>query len=193
MAEDILSNSGLAEAGTMVKAGAPKARPAAGKALTFAPSCELMTLPPRSVLVMRFRSTAADLPRGFFHRYESMLRYARQYGQQPVSPPFAFYDNIDGNAADVEAGIAIASDIDGSGDILVTHLPGMTVAALVHEGAYANIEASYFRLLEWMHEQGLARSGRFMETYLNSPLETPESRLLTQIMAPVGPRSANDE
>jgi hypothetical protein len=32
-----------------------------------------------------------------------------------------------------------------------------------------------------------------METYLNSPLETPESRLLTQIMAPVGPRSANDE
>jgi effector-binding domain-containing protein len=188
-----LSNSGLAETGMNAKAGARQARRVAGKALTFAPTCELITLPPRSVLVMRFRSTAADLPRGFFHRYESMVRYAKQRGQQPVSPPFAFYDNIDGNAADVEAGVAIASDMDGCGDMLVTHLPGMTVAALIHEGAYANIETSYFRLLEWMHEQGFARSGRFMEAYLNSPLETPESRLLTQIMAPVGPRSANDE
>jgi effector-binding domain-containing protein len=187
----MVSNSGLAEAGS-AKAGARQARQVAGKTLAPAPSCELLTLPPRSVLVMRFRSTAADLPRGFFHRYESMVRYARQHGQQPVSPPFALYDNIDGNAADVEAGVAIAADVDGCGDMLVAHLPGMTVAALIHQGAYADIETSYFKLLEWMHREGFTRSGRFMEMYLNSPLDTPDSRLLTQIMAPVGPRSAND-
>jgi effector-binding domain-containing protein len=183
----------LAEARPSKVASARNQRGVIDRAPKVASSCELITLPPRSVLVMRFRSTAADLPRGFFHRYERMAEYARQHGQEPMSAPFALYDNNDGNAADVEAGVVIASDIEASPDMRVMHLPGMTVAVLTHAGAYANIEASYYRLLEWMHEQGLERSGRFMETYLNSPLDTPDDDLRTLIMAPVGPRSANDE
>jgi effector-binding domain-containing protein len=182
----------LAEARPAKVAVERDGRVAAGKARKIVAPVVLITLPPRLVLVMRFRAMLADLPRGFFHRYEVLARYAREHGQQLVSPPFALYDNIDDNAADVEAGVAIESDIAGSGDVLVTHLPGTPVAALIHEGAYANIETSYFKLLEWMHEQGLERSGRFMETYLNSPLDTPDKDLRTQIMAPVGPRSAND-
>jgi effector-binding domain-containing protein len=189
--EVVLNNMGFA--GALADKAARDVRAAAGKARKVATPCWLVTLPPRTALVMRFRSPAADLPRGFFHRYEQMTRYARQRGQEPQSPPFALYDNIDGNAADVEAGIAIPSDIDGVDDIRVTHFPGMTVAALIHEGAYENIEASYFALLQWMHEQGLERTGRFMEMYLNNPLDTPDHDLRTQIMAPVGPRSANDQ
>lgn len=154
--------------------------------------CELVTLAPRSVLVMRFRSTAADLPRGFFHRYEAMQRYLSERGFAPSSDPFAIYDNVDGNAADVEAGFVVPAEVEGSGDMLVKRLPGATVAAMVHSGDYANIEPSYFELLEWVHERGMERSGRFMETYLNSPLDTPAERLRTQIMVPVGPQSAND-
>lgn len=154
--------------------------------------CELVTLAPRSVLVMRFRSTAADLPRGFFHRYEAMRRYLSECGQEPLSPPFAIYDNVDGNAADVEAGFVVAAEVEGSGDMQVKRLPGATVAAMTHAGDYGNIEPSYFELLAWVHELDMARSGRFMETYLNSPLDTPTERLRTQIMVPVGPQSAND-
>lgn len=158
----------------------------------FGEPCELVTLAPRSVLVMRFRSTAADLPRGFFHRYDAMLRCLSEQGQAPLSEPFAIYDNVDGNAADVEAGFVVASEVQGSGDMIVKQLPGATVAVLVHSGDYSNIEPSYFRLLEWVNELGLERSGRFMETYLNSPLDTPSERLRTQLMVPVGPQSAND-
>jgi effector-binding domain-containing protein len=141
---------------------------------------------------MRFRSTAADMPRGFYHRYTTMLEHLSARGLTPVSPPFAIYDNIDGNAADVEAGFVIEGDISGAGDMRVVELPGATVVALTHAGDYSKIEPSYFRLLEWMHELGLKRTGRYMEMYLNSPLESPDAELRTQIMAPVGPQSAND-
>ena len=154
--------------------------------------CELITLAPRTVLVMRFRSTAADMPRGFFHRYEAMQRYLSEQGRAPLSEPFAIYDNVDGNAADVEAGFVVSSGVESSGDMLVKRLPGATVAAMVHAGDYASIEPSYFALLEWLHQLGMARSGRFMETYLNNPLVTPTDSLRTQIMVPVGPQSAND-
>ena len=121
-----------------------------------------------------------------------MQRYLSEQGRAPLSEPFAIYDNVDGNAADVEAGFVVSSGVESSGDMLVKRLPGATVAAMVHAGDYASIEPSYFALLEWLHQLGMARSGRFMETYLNNPLVTPTDRLRTQIMVPVGPQSAND-
>jgi effector-binding domain-containing protein len=121
-----------------------------------------------------------------------MLRCSSEQGYAPLSAPFAIYDNVDGNAADVEAGFVVSAQVEASGDMHIERLPGATVAAMVHVGDYSNIEPSYFRLLEWMHELGMARSGRFMETYLNSPLDTPTERLRTQIMVPVGPQTAND-
>lgn len=169
-----------------------RARAALRSEVNVAEPCELVTLAPRSVLVMRFRSTAADLPRGFFHRYDAMLRYLHEQGCAPLSAPFAIYDNVDGNAADVEAGFVVPSHVQGSGDMQVKQLPGATVAVMVHAGDYSDIEPSYFRVLEWMHELGMERSGRFMETYLNSPTDTPTERLRTQLMVPVGPQSAND-
>jgi effector-binding domain-containing protein len=195
--EVLLNNVGLADVGApssqQAKASArQRARITPHSDVHLAEPCELVTLAPRSVLVMRFRSTAADLPRGFFHRYDAMRRYLSEQGQAPLSAPFAIYDNVDGNAADVEAGFVVSSDAQGSGEMLVKQLPGATVAVMVHAGDYSSIEPSYFRLLEWMHELGMERSGRFMETYLNSPMDTPTERLRTQLMVPVGPQSAND-
>jgi effector-binding domain-containing protein len=191
--EVIVNESSLAEA-LKPKAWASRRAPARARseAARDLEPCELLTLAPRSVLVMSFRSTAAELPRGFFHRYASMTRYALEHGQPPASAPFAIYENNDGNAADVEAGFTIAADIESSASMLVKHLPGATVAALTHRGAYSDIEPSYFRLLEWMHDSGLRRAGRFMEVYLNSPVDTPDGELLTQIMVPVGAEAAND-
>jgi effector-binding domain-containing protein len=194
--ETVCSNSSFAEAGPLkAVVGARYGREAARRHLeqALAEECELKTLAPRLVLMMRFRAPASELPRAFFRRYESMLQYLEQQGQAPVGHPFAIYDNIDDNAADVQAGFVIESDVAASGDMIVTRLPGATVAALTHEGAYENIEPSYFKLLQWAHERGLTRSGRFMETYSNSPIDTPDSELRTQIMVPVGPQSANDQ
>jgi effector-binding domain-containing protein len=193
--EVLLSNVGLADAGlasSQQTKATRQTRVARPNEVNVAEPCELVTLAPRSVLSMRFRSTAADLPRGFFHRYDAMRSYLREQGHVPLSAPFAIYDNVDGNAADVEAGFVVSSEVQGCGDMLVKQLPGATVAVLVHAGDYSNIEPSYFRVLEWMNELGLERSGRFMEAYLNSPLDTPTERLRTQLMVPVGPQSAND-
>lgn len=153
---------------------------------------ELVTLAPRSAVVMRLRSTAADLPRGFFHRYELIARHLREHGLEPASDPFAIYDNVDGNAADVVAGFVVDGEARSGDGILVEHMPGVTMATLLHRGAYSNIEASYYRLLECIHARGLTRSGRFMETYLSNPFETADEDLRTMLMVPVGPLSAND-
>ena len=167
---------------------------AAARAMPVATEpCELLSLEPRTVLTMRFRSTASDLPRGFFHRYAAMMQYSSEHGQAPASEPFAIYDNNDGNAADVEAGFTIQPGMPASSDMRVVELPAMTVATLTHVGPYSKIEPTYFKLLEWMHERGLTRAGRFMEVYLNSPVDTTDAELRTQIMVPVTQPSANDQ
>jgi effector-binding domain-containing protein len=193
--EAVFGRSKLAEVGISKAIGARYGRETARRRIEqeLPGACELKTLAPRSVLLMRFRAPASELPRAFFRRYASMLQYLKQHGQTPVGHPFAIYDNMDDNAADVQAGFVIDRDLAPSGEMIVTRLPGATVAALTHQGAYESIEPSYFRLLQWAHERGLARSGRFMETYLNSPIDTPDSELRTQIMVPVGPQSANDQ
>lgn len=187
-----MNNVGVAAASA--KGAAARSAPAVAprSEVGLAKPCELITLAPRAALVMRFRSPAAELPRGFFHRYEAMTRYLSARGQKPLSVPFAIYDNVDANAADVEAGFVVAPELASSGDMLVKQLPGVTVAALTHVGDYSGIEPSYFKLLEWVHELGMVRSGRFMECYTNNPLQTPSEALRTQVMVPVGPRSAND-
>jgi hypothetical protein len=103
--EVLLNNVGLADASTASsqpsKALSRQRTRALHSEANVAEPCELVTLAPRSVLVMRFRSTAADLPRGFFHRYDAMRRYLREQGHAPLSAPFAIYDNVDGNAVPV--------------------------------------------------------------------------------------------
>jgi effector-binding domain-containing protein len=152
---------------------------------TFSERCELEDLPPQPALVMRFRAAAAGLPHRFFERYSTIVGYLNQLGRAPVSPPFAIYGNIDANAVDVEAGFAIAADIAGEGNLIRSGLPGGHVATLVHVGDYIHIDASYDKLLTWIEQRGLKRNGPFMESYLNSPIDTPGLEIRTKILLSV--------
>jgi effector-binding domain-containing protein len=148
-------------------------------------ACVLEQVAPQSAVVMRFRAAADGLPRQFFDRYSTIADYLNRLGRTPASPPFAIYDNIDANAADVEAGFAIASAVEGDGDLIRSDLSGGQVATLIHVGAYTQLDASYEKLLCWIEEQGLERDGPCMESYLNSPLDTPTAELRTKILLSV--------
>lgn len=148
-------------------------------------ACVLERVASQSALVMRFRAAAAGLPHQFFDRYSTISDYLNKLGRTPSSPPFAIYGNIDANAADVEAGFATTSDVEGEGQVIRSDLSGGQVATLIHVGAYEKLDASYAKLLCWMDEQGLKRDGPFMESYLNSPLDTPTAELRTKILLSV--------
>jgi effector-binding domain-containing protein len=160
-------------------------------------TCKIESLAAQPALVMRFRSQAAQLPRQFFARYGAIERHLERHGQAPAGPPLAIYHRVDANAADVEAGFAVAPEAvsrapEGEGALVRSTLPGGCVASLVHSGEYSGIEASYRVLLDWIEERGFRRDGPFMEAYLNNPFHTPCSELRTNLMVRVKDCAADD-
>ncbi|MCF8479837.1 MAG: GyrI-like domain-containing protein [Rhodospirillum sp.] len=71
------------------------------------------------------------------------------------------------------------------GEILV--IPAMTVASLVHEGPYMELERAY----AWLYGQWLPGSGRdpadhpCFEEYLNNPRNLPPAKWLTRVCLPL--------
>ena len=64
---------------------------------------------------------------------------------------------------------------------------GGTYAVLRHKGPYVDMAAAY----QWLYGEWLAKSGRevddapAVEAYLNTPMDTPPTELLTEIRMPL--------
>ena len=53
------------------------------------------------------------------------------------------------------------------------------------KGPYKEMEPVYNAMMQWIQENGYTPTGTAYEFYYNSPLEVPESELLTKIVFPV--------
>ena len=147
--------------------------------------CRVESSPPALAFVTRFRSAVTQIPRNFFHRYASLAANLRGIAHGLPGLPFAMYDNGDDNAIDVEAGVFVGAGVSVFDGCVLEQLPGRRVATVVHVGPYESLGTAYGQLMQWADERQLARNGRFMEVYLDSPCDTPESRLRTRLVMPV--------
>lgn len=107
----------------------------------------------------------------------------RQAG--PAGPPFARYHRLDGGRFDVEAGFPASRQIEGSGDVQPSELPGGQVAVTIHIGPYDQMEPAYDALAAWVSGHGGELAGDAWEVYFSDPSTDPDpATWRTQIIQP---------
>ncbi len=137
------------------------------------------------VLAVRFRSSVEDLPGQLGRIYGSIISYIQRLGGTTPLMPYVAYFNLDMKDLDLEAGFTVTEAIPGEGDICAGEIPAGMQVSCTHKGPYADSEAAYNQMTEWMKNQNCIPTGVAYEFYLNSPEEVPESELLTRIMFPL--------
>ncbi len=87
--------------------------------------------------------------------------------------------------------VGLVSDDTGPG-LRNDTLPAGWWAVALHKGSYSTLSDTYLKLVGgWFPESGRALANRpCIEWYLNSPSNTPEEELLTEVWAPLAPRAA---
>ena len=107
-------------------------------------------------------------------------------GVAPAGPPFFRYHVIDmERQLLVEAGVPVASPVDGDGEVCGGTLPAGRFAVMTHTGAPDTLMAATSALLDWAQERGLAfdmseaedgeKWGCRLESYLTDPAEQPDT------------------
>lgn len=126
-----------------------------------------------------------ELPKIIGENYMKIVAYMKELGESPVHEPYTAYHNMDMQDLDVEMGFPLDIPLPGKGDITAGEIPAGWVVAYLYQGVYAGMEPVYNEMFTWIAEHGYESTGVYYEYYLNSPMEVPESELLTRIELPV--------
>lgn len=124
-----------------------------------------------------------DIPAGF----ATVMKSLAKAGVDPVGPPFTIYHRVTDadTPGDIAMCVPIARPVECGGHTDVVEVPAGAAASLVHRGGYEDLSASYNALAAWVHERGHRLLGPHREVYLNSPADTAESDLLTELLFPI--------
>ncbi|MBM4241043.1 MAG: GyrI-like domain-containing protein [Euryarchaeota archaeon] len=84
-----------------------------------------------------------------------------------------------------EIGASFDGDAQQEGRVGVKELPEHTVLAAMHKGPYTEVGPVIHAIVKYAVKNGYDIVGPITEVYLNSPMEVPESELLTEVRLPV--------
>ncbi len=112
--------------------------------------------------------------------------HIQQCGQKPTGMPFAIYHSMEGDTVELECGMPVGSQMDGTDRVQPGELPRGTVATVTHMGPYEGLPRTWTALTEWIRSQGLEAAGAPWEVYVTDPgAETDQSKWRTDIFFPV--------
>ncbi len=134
------------------------------------------------VLSVKKVTSLALLPQEIGKAYKIIMEYLTELGEQPVDAPFTAYYNMDMENLNVEMGFPVAKKITGKGEIISSVIPAGKKAACLYNGPYKDMGSTYEAMSKWIDDNGYKPAGVVYEYYFNSPLEVPESELLTKIV-----------
>ena len=134
------------------------------------------------VLSIRKRTSVGDLPQLLGYAFSAIIEYLNEIGEQPVDAPFAAYYNMDMEDLDIEAGFPVSKQLAGRDDINLSEIPAGKQVSCSYKGPYLEMGAVYEAMQAWMEANAYIPTGTVYEFYYNSPLEVPESELLTKIV-----------
>jgi effector-binding domain-containing protein len=146
---------------------------------------ELSEQPIQPVLSIRTRTSVVNLPQKLGQAYEAIIRHLDEIGEKPAGPAFAAYFNMDMEDLDVEMGFLVSRPLDGQGEITSSAIPAGKQVSYLYKGPYPEMGPVYEAMLQWINENGYTPNGTAYEFYFNSPMEVPESELLTKIVFPL--------
>lgn len=146
---------------------------------------ELTIQPAQPVLSIRTRTSVGNLPQELGQAYGAIIQYLDEIGEKPSGAAFAAYYNMDMENLDVEMGFVVAKPLDGKGPIKANEIPAGKQVSCIYKGPYQEMAPIYDAMSQWMTNNRLTPTGASYEFYYNSPMEVPESELLTKIMFPL--------
>lgn len=139
----------------------------------------------RPVLSIRTRTAVGNLPGVLGNAYRAIIEYLEEIGEKPSDVAFAAYYNMDMDDLDVEMGFPVSRQLSGKGEIKAGQIPAGKQVSCLYKGPYAKMEPTYEAMMQWIKENGYTPLGNCYEFYYNSPVDVPESDLLTKIVFPV--------
>lgn len=145
---------------------------------------ELTDQPGQPVLSMRTRTSVRNLPQELGKAYGAIIQYLNEIGEKPLEA-FAAYYNLDMENLDVEMGFLVPKPLPGKGEIKAGEIPAGKQVSCMHKGPYQKMDTAYNAITQWINENGHTPTGVSYEFYYNSPMEVPESELLTKIVFPL--------
>jgi len=124
-----------------------------------------------------------DIPAGF----EEVMNFLSEVGVGPSGAPFTIYHQVTDadTPGDIETCVPVKRPVGTSARLHLVEIAMGTAASLVHRGGYDDLSESYNALASWIHERGHRILGPHREVYLNSPVDTPEEDLSTEILFPI--------
>jgi len=146
---------------------------------------EILRKKDQPTLSIRYRTAAAKLPETMGPIYGEIASFMARKGIPFAGPPFAMYYNMDMENLDVEIGFPVGKVEPGEGRIKAGMLPGGPTATAKHTGPYTTIEKAYNALTAFVAERGVKPEEFMYEEYLNSPEDTPQEKLETNIYFPL--------
>lgn len=133
-------------------------------------------------LSVRTRTNVTNLPQELGKAYGAIIAYLGETGVKAAGPAFAAYYNMDMENLDVEMGFPVEKTVAGKGDIKQSVIPAGRQASCMYKGPYGEMAPTYQSMTAWMNENGHVPTGVVYEFYFNSPMDVPESELLTKIV-----------
>jgi effector-binding domain-containing protein len=146
---------------------------------------ELVEQETQTVMFIRTRTTFADMPKVIGESYGKIMQYLGEISEQPAGMPYAAYYNLDMQDMDLEMGFPVAKPLPGNGELKPGEIPAGKYVTCLYKGPYSQMEQAYNEVFKWLQENGRELTGVYYEYYYNSPMEVPESELLTKIAIPV--------
>lgn len=137
------------------------------------------------LLSIRKRTSVGSLPQELGMAYGAIMQYLSEIGETTEGPAFAAYYNMDMEDLDVEMGFLVPKPIEGKGEIQASSIPAGKQVSYLYKGPYTEMEPVYNALIAWVAEKELVPTGVSYEFYYNSPMDVPESELLTKIIFPL--------
>ncbi|MGI6679162.1 MAG: GyrI-like domain-containing protein [Dehalobacterium sp.] len=141
--------------------------------------------PTQWALAMRTRTAVTNLPQELGIAYNSIMEYLASLGEETSGPAFAAYYNMDMEDLDVAMGFIVPKFLPGKDSIYSHEIPSGKQVSYLYQGPYSQMAPVYDAMASWMQENNLTPTGICYEFYYNSPMDVPESELLTKIVFPL--------
>ena len=106
-----------------------------------------------------------------------------------TGPPYSAYFTSPAEVApedmQYEMGVPFLGEASEAGKVKIKNMPAQQVLSTLHKGPYNEVGSVYEILMNKVIEDGYQMTGAPLEIYFNSPIEVPETDLLTEVQFPV--------
>jgi len=142
---------------------------------------QIIQAEPQPAIWIKKTTSISKLPNEIGEAYGQVIAYLNEVGEPPLGPAFIAYYNMDMENLVIEIGFPVAREISGRGDLVYGLIPGGKIASRFYKGPYNGMGACYEEIVKWIADKGYVPTGVVYEFYYNSPMDVPESELLTEI------------